>query len=83
MAIYLLGQVDYKDSVLVFIEQDYLGGKVKESLACRKTEEGWRVTNEFLDDETFDIVFSALSNGKVSLNGKELLKEETSKDSKS
>ena len=72
ISIYIIGQADYKDSVLVFIEQDYLDGrKVKESLACKKTEKGWKVTNKFASDKTFDIVFAALSSGEVSLKGKD------------
>lgn len=68
ISIYITGQADYKDSVLVFIEEDYVNGKrVKESLACKKTEKGWKVTNEFSSDEAFDIVFGAVSSGKVSL----------------
>ena len=83
-SVYLIGQADYKDSVLVFIEQDYLGGrKVKESLACKQTENGWKVTNEFINDKNFDIIFSALSSGEFSIKGKESLKKEKSKDSKS
>ena len=72
ISIYIIGQADYKDSVLVFIEQDYLdGSKVKESLACKKTEKGWKVTNKFASDKTFDIVFAALSSGEISLKGKD------------
>ena len=68
ISIYVTGQADYKGSVLVFIEEDYVNGKkIKESLACKKTEKGWKVTNEFSSDEAFDIVFGAVSSGKVSL----------------
>ena len=83
-SVYLIGQANYKDSVLVFIQQDYLDGrKVKESLACKQTENGWKVTNEFANDANFDIIFSALSSGEFAIKGKELLKKEKSKDSKS
>ncbi len=81
---YIYGQADYKGSVLVFIEQDYIErGKIKESLALKKTEKGWKVTNEFVDDKTFDVVFAAVSAGEVSLKGKESPKENSVKDSKS
>ena len=81
---YVIGQADYKGSVLVFIEQDYLDGrKIKESLACKKTEKGWKITNEFSEDRTFDIVFAALSSGEVSIKGKEPLKEKSAEDLKS
>ena len=70
--------------VLVFIEENYINGKImKESLACKKTEKGWKITNEFSDDKTFDIVFAALSSGEVSLKGKEAQKEKSTNDSKS
>ncbi len=81
---YISGEVNYKDSVIVFIEQDYSDrGKMKESLALKKTDKGWKVTNEFSSDKTFDIVFAAVSTGEVSLKGKESPKEKSAKDSKS
>ena len=84
VAVYLIGQADYKDSVLVFIEQDYIDGRrVKESIALKDTESGWKVTNEFSNDETFDIVFAALSSGEISLKEKESSEKEPPKDSKS
>ena len=84
ISVSITGQADYKDSVLVFIEESYLNGKkVKESIACKKTEKGWKVTNEFSDDKTFDIVFAALSSGEVSIKEKESQKQEPPKDSKS
>ena len=84
VSIYITGQADYKDAVLVFIEQDYISGKkIKESLACKKTEKGWKVTNEFAEDKTFDIIFAALSTGEVLLKGKESPKEKPVMDSKS
>ena len=84
VAVYLIGQADYKDSVLVFIEQDYIDGRrVKESIALKSTENGWKVTNEFSSDETFDIVFAALSSGEVSLKEKESSEKEPAKDTKS
>ena len=77
----LIGQADYKDSVLVFVEQHYIDRrKMKEALVCKKTEKGWKVTNEFASDKTFDIVFAALSSGDVSLEGKESSPEEEAKN---
>lgn len=82
--VYLLGQVDYKDSVFVLVEQKYItGGRVKESLALKKTENGWMVTNEFSGDEAFDIVFAAVSLGEVSLKEKGSPDKSPLKDSKS
>ena len=84
ISVYITGQADYKGSVLVFIEEGYINGKkIKESIACKKTEKGWKVTNEFSSDKTFDIVFAALSSGEVSLKGKESQEQEPAKDSKS
>ncbi len=86
ISIYIIGQADYKGAVLVFVQENYVDGrKLKESLACKETEKGWKVTNEFSKDKTFDIVFAALSSGEFSLKGKELLKKEVPvvKDSKS
>lgn len=84
VSIYLTGQAAYKGSVLAFIEQNYIDGrKIREALAYRKTEKGWKVTNEFSSDETFDIVFGALSSGEVSIKEKEAQKQKPLKDSKS
>lgn len=77
ISIYITGQVDYKDSTIVLIEQKYIDGrKAKESMACKKTEKGWRVTNEFSADKNFDIVFAALSYGEVFMKDKKLPENE-------
>ena len=84
VSIYLTGQATYKGSVLAFIEQNYIDGrKIREALAYRKTEKGWKVTNEFSSDGTFDIVFGALSSGEVSIKGNDLKKETPIEKSKS
>ena len=63
---YLTGEADYKEHTLLFIEQQYgMGVKVTEAVACKKTEDGWKLTNALSADETFDIVFAALSSGRV------------------
>ena len=63
---YIKGQVEYKDYIIVFIEEDYpRGKKVTEALTCKKTREGWKVTNALASDETYDVVFAALATGDV------------------
>ncbi len=77
ISIYITGQVDYKDSTIVLIEQKYIDGrKAKESMACKKTEKGWKVTNEFSADKNFDIVFAALSYGEITMKDKKLPENE-------
>lgn len=62
----ITGKVEYKDYVILFIEQESeTRQKVTEAVACKKTKDGWRLTNELSQDKTFDIVFAALSNGRV------------------
>lgn len=66
---YITGKAEYKDYVILFIEQRYGDGtKVREALACKETKNGWRLTSSLTDDETFDIVFAALSTGQVKEN---------------
>ena len=84
ISLHLLGQADYKDSVFVFLEQEYIDGRViKESIPLKKTDKGWKVTNEFNTDKTYDIVFAAFSSGEVSLKGKESSEKETTKNKES
>ncbi len=72
MRTHIYGEAQYKGAVIVFIEQDYADkGKIKGTLALRKTDKGWKVTNEFSDDKTFDIVFAAVSSGEVSIKQNE------------
>lgn len=66
---YITGQANYKDYVILFVEQEYGDGKkVREALVCKKVEDGWRLTSSLTNDETFDIVFAALSTGQVKEN---------------
>ena len=66
---HLLGHAIYKDYTLVFIEQEYnIGKKLIETIACKQTTDGWKVTNGLGNDKTFDIVFAALSSGEVTNN---------------
>ena len=59
------------------------GRKIKEALALKKTDKGWKIDNEFSSDKTFDIIFAALSSGEVSIKEKEASKQEPTKNSKS
>ncbi len=60
------GEAKYKGHLLLFIEQEYPKNiKVAETVACRKTTDGWKLTNSLSTDETFDIVFAAVSSGQV------------------
>lgn len=60
------GEAKYKGHVLLFVEQQYPKNiKVTETIACRKTQDGWKLTNLLSTDETFDIVFAAVSSGQV------------------
>ena len=62
----IVGEAYYKDFTLLFVEQNYgKGNIITEAVACKKTEDGWKVTNSISDDKTFDIVFAALSSGEV------------------
>ena len=64
--IYLTGQAEYKDYIILFVKENYQSGKkVTEAIACKQIQDGWRITNALADDETYDVVFAALSNGKV------------------
>lgn len=66
---YITGKAEYKDYVILFIEQRYGDGtKVREALACKETKDGWRLTSSLTNDETFDVVFAALSTGEVKEN---------------
>lgn len=66
-SIYITGKADYKDYIILFIEQDFESGKkATEAIACKKINEGWKLTNEISADKTFDIVFAALNAGEVS-----------------
>ena len=66
---YITGKARYKDYTILFIEQEYgkngKNKKVTEAIACKQTPEGWKLTNAIASDETFDIVFAAVSNGEV------------------
>lgn len=63
---YIKGQAEYKDYIIVFVEEDYpRGKKVTEALTCKKTPDGWKVTNALANDETYDVVFAALASGDV------------------
>jgi hypothetical protein len=60
------GEAKYKGHLLLFIEQQYPKDlKATETIACRKTQDGWKITNSLSADETFDIVFAAVSTGQV------------------
>jgi len=65
-AIHLTGFANYKDYTLLFVKQNFKqGNNITEALACKKTENGWKLTNSLSDDKTFDIVFAAIRDGKV------------------
>ncbi len=62
----IVGEAYYKDLLLLFVEQNYgKGNIITEAVACKKTDDGWKVTNSISDDKIFDIVFAALSAGEV------------------
>lgn len=66
---YLVGEAKHKDYTILFIEQRYKDSeKIIEPLACKKTKDGWRITNSLSNDETFDIIFAALASGEVTNN---------------
>ncbi|MBI3591541.1 MAG: DUF4878 domain-containing protein [Candidatus Melainabacteria bacterium] len=63
---FIIGTAQYNDHVILFVEQNYNDGRrVKEPMVCRKTPDGWKQTNALAEDDTFDVVFAALSTGKV------------------
>ncbi|GEM_PF-3208347 len=74
---YLIGHAVYKDYTLVFIEQEYnIGKKLIETVACRQTSDGWKMTNALGNDKTFDIVFAAVASGQV-LDGDKVISKNT------
>lgn len=64
-SVQITGQALYKGHVIVFIEQEFEDKKVTEAIACQKIGKEWKITNALSSDRTFDIVFAALSSGKV------------------
>ena len=74
---HLVGNVIYKDYTLVFIEQEHsTGKKIIETIACKQTPDGWKMTNVLSNDKTFDIVFAAVASGQV-LDGDKVISKNT------
>ncbi len=74
---HLLGHAIYKDSTLLFIEQEYnTGKKLVEIIACKQTPKGWKMTNALVSDKTYDIVFAAVSKGEI-IDGNKVLSKTT------
>lgn len=64
--IYLTGEAGYKDYVILFVKEIYQTGKrVTEAITCKQFQDSWRITNALTNDETYDVVFAALSNGDI------------------
>ena len=61
---YVRGQANYKNYILLFIVDGNLDNAAN-VLAFVKTPDGFRRTNALLEDDTFDIVWSALRLGEV------------------
>lgn len=62
----LKGSALYNEFTLLFVEQSYgKGKKITEVVACKETNNGWKITNSLSEDKTFDIVFAAVSSGWV------------------
>ena len=74
---HLVGHAIYKDYTLIFIEQEYnIGKKLIETIACKQTIDGWKMTNALGNDKTFDIVFAAVALGQV-LDGDKVISKNT------
>lgn len=72
----ITGIVNYLGFVIVFVEQDYGDDKkITEAITLKKEGEEYKITNTLTDDETYDVVFAAISNGEVVPGGKISLKE--------
>jgi len=59
---YVTGEANYKDYVFVFVRDT--GQEHPSPLTFALTANGYKRTNALSGDETFDVVFSALRNGK-------------------
>jgi hypothetical protein len=59
---YVSGEVEYRGFVFVLAEGSEQA--TPRPLTFEKTDEGWKRTNKLSDDQTFDIVFSALASGE-------------------
>ena len=70
---YITGHANYNGYTIIFVEQQYSDDrKVTEAIACKKTDDGWRLTNSLSEDKTFDIVFAALNSGEVTSGNKRI-----------
>ncbi len=65
---YITGEAIYKNYVLLFTRHDYGEGKgINIPVVYKKTNKGWKQTNALAQDKVYDIVFSALNSGTVSV----------------
>lgn len=73
---FITGTVNYLGFVIVFVEQDYGDDKkITEAITLQKVAGEYKITNTLTDDETYDVVFAAISNGEVIPGDKISLKE--------
>lgn len=62
----ITGMIKYLGFVVVFVEQDYGDDKkITEAITLKKEGEEYKITNTLTDDETYDVVFAAISSGEV------------------
>lgn len=72
----ITGTVKYLGFTIVFVEQDYGDDKkITEAITLNKEGAEYKITNTLTDDETYDVVFAAISNGEVIPGDKISLKE--------
>jgi hypothetical protein len=63
---HITGKLPFKGYEIVLVEQDYGDNKkVTEVITFKKEKDEYKITNILTDDETYDLMFAAVSNGDV------------------
>jgi len=63
---HITGKLPFKGYEIVLVEQDYGDNKkVTEVITFKKEKDEYKITNILTDDETYDLIFAAVSNGDV------------------
>ncbi len=66
IAKHIVGRVDYNNHVIIFVEQNYGNNKkITEAITLKNVKGEYKLTNALAEDETYDLIFAAISNGEV------------------
>ena len=61
------GEIHYKNYVIYLVEFSHLKGPNRRVVPVYvKTEKGWKQTNKLVEDENYDLIYSAYVSGIIS-----------------